>query len=45
MYKQTLLNALTVEGIWELVVDSPGTIGPDASLAELLEKMVEDTRS
>ena len=45
MYKQTLLNALTVEDIWELVVDNPSTIGPDASLAELMEKMVDDTRT
>ena len=45
MYKQTLLNALTVEDIWELVVDNPSTIGPDAPLAEFLEKMVEDTRT
>ena len=30
MYKQTLLTALTVEDIWELVIDNPSTIGPDA---------------
>ena len=45
MDKRPLLNALTVENIWELVVDNPTTIGPDASLPELLETMVEDTRT
>ena len=45
MDKRTLLNALTVEDVWELVVDKPSTIGLDAPLAELLERMVEDTRT
>ena len=45
MDKQTLLNAMTVDDVWELVVDNPSTIRPDALLAELLEKMVEDTRT
>jgi len=45
MDKRSLLNALTVENIWELVVDNPTSIGPDASLPELLETMVEDTRT
>ena len=45
MDKRPLLNALTVENIWELVVDNPTTIRPDASLPELLEAMVEDTRT
>lgn len=45
MDKRTLLNALTVENIWDLVVEHPTTIGPDASLPELLETIVEDTRT
>ncbi len=45
MDKRSLLNALTVENIWELVVDNPTSIGPDASLPELLEAVVEDTRT
>jgi CBS domain-containing protein len=45
MDKHILLNALTVSDVWELVVDSPSTIGPHARLVELLEIMVEDTRT
>ncbi len=45
MEKRNLLNALTVADVWELVIDEPSTIGPDAPLVELLEKMVEDTRT
>lgn len=45
MEKRSLLNALSVADVWELVVDKPSTIGPDAPLVELLEKTVEDTRT
>lgn len=45
MDKHILLNALTVSDVWGLVVKNPSTIGPDAPLVELLEKMVEDTRT
>jgi Mg/Co/Ni transporter MgtE len=45
MDKRSLLNSLTVEDIWELVVDNPSTIGLDIPIVELLEKMVEDTRT
>lgn len=45
MDKRNLLNALHVGDVWELVVENPTTIGPDATLAELLETMVQDTRT
>jgi CBS-domain-containing membrane protein len=46
MDKRSLLNALTVENVWGLVVvDNPSTIEPDAPLAELLQRMVDDTRT
>ena len=45
MEKRNLLNALTVSDVWELVVENPSAIGPDAPLVELMEKMVEDIRT
>lgn len=45
MEKRSLLNALTVADVWELVVEKPSTIGPEAPLVELLEKAVEDKRT
>lgn len=36
MDKKAFLGALAVEDVWELVVDNPSTIRPDASLPELL---------
>lgn len=43
--EHSLLNALIVADVWDLVVDNPTTIGPDAPLVELLERMVEDVRT
>jgi CBS-domain-containing membrane protein len=40
-----MLNALMVRDVWELVVDNPSTIGPDASIPDLLEETVRDIRT
>jgi acetoin utilization protein AcuB len=40
-----MLNALTVQDVWEIVVDNPSTVGPDTSLPDLLSEMVQDTRT
>lgn len=45
MDKRNLLDALRVGDVWELVVENPTTIGADATLARLLETMVEDVRT
>jgi CBS domain-containing protein len=45
MEKRNMLNTLTVKDVWELVVNYPSTIGPDASLHDLLKEMVRDTRT
>lgn len=45
MEKRNLLDALCVGDVWELVVENPTTIEPDASFAQLLETMVKDVRT
>jgi len=45
MENRIILNDLKVKDVWDLVVENPATISPDAPLVQLLEKVVEDTRT